>query len=1032
MERSAAASTHLLTGEVPPTVVTLLTEHGGVPADHPGLFTFASAAQAADAAVAAHRALPRLRAAVCTGPATGTVGCERLWDVAHPGQTIVSERTASILADAMPAGCWLADLGVHRLRDLSRPEHLFGLCHDDLPHDFPPVRSLDVLPNNLPIQLTSFVGRGAELTEVEERLTEQRVVTLAGSGGCGKSRLAVQAAARLVDRWPDGVWWVDLDSVTDPALVAAVTAATMRALVEPVVGALPALRSQLRDKSLLICLDTCEHVLDAAAELVDTLIRACPQVSVLATSREPLGVAGEAVWRVPSLVLDEAVGLFTERAALVSQDAGADEDTIRTVCRQLDGIPLAIELAAAWLRALPLPQIAAGLDDRLRLLVGGPRGIARQQTLSASIAWSHDLLDDADRVVFRRLSVFTGGFTLDAARAVCGPDHDVRSIVGRLVDKSLIQAGPSYRLLETVRQYAADQLDAAGETEAARDRHLDHFLALAQEGADGLERDQDRWRQLLDNDGDNLRSALQWGLDLPDPLRGRRLAAALVRFWFIRGRAHEGLDFLHRAAELEPDDRSPLQASLLAGIALVAIVGGRRELINETARQALDIATANDDARNRGRGLLMSAYLPFYFDFAEAERLCAQAQHDAAASDDAFTGDFGLLLQACTLTNRDRHDEAVPLARAVFDRSMPRGDRLCAAFACSVQLWAALFTGDLRHADALGMQAVGIAEPLDDYFTVGTNTTNLAWARGLAGDVDGGLALMADVVRSLTDAGPDVDVVGMVVTLGKLHLWSGDLDGAVRWFERGTRFAEPMTDNWIVARSLPGLASALRRLGRPDEARAHAERAVALARRLDVPHIEAEGLEELAFLATDDAADLHHDALAVRVEHGLRTFVVDSLEALAGLASGSGNHTEAAHLIGACESARELIGYRRPPIAQPDHDATVDAARAALGVAGFETARSDGARLSLDDAARYAKRARGARNRPSTGWESLTPTELDVVELTVQGLTNPQIGAQLFISVATVKTHLRHVYAKLGVVNRTELATLAGPRLAKR
>jgi ATP/maltotriose-dependent transcriptional regulator MalT len=639
--------------------------------------------------------------------------------------------------------------------------------------------------------------------------------------------------------------------------------------------------------------------------------------------------------------------------------------------------------------------------------------------LAASISWSHDLLTDADRVVFRRLSVFTGGFTLDAANAVCG--EDVRAMLARLVDKSLVQPGTGYRLLESVRQYAADQLFAAGETAAIRNRHLDYFLALAMQAEDGLERDQDRWRQLLDNDADNLRAALRWGLDLPDPDRGRRLAAVLVRYWFIRGHAREGLAFLRRAAERAPDDTSALQASLYAGIAMVAIVGGRRDLIIEYTNRCFKIAS---DSPSRGRALIAAGYDAFYFDFAECERLTVQAQQETG--DDAFTADFGMLLRACSLTNRDRHAEAVALIKVMFERSMPRGDRFCAAFACGVQLWAALFTGDLRHADALGTQAVEIAEPLDDYFTVGTNTTNLAWVRSLAGDIDGGLALMATVFRSFTDAGgQDVDVVSMVVILAKLHLWSGDLESAVQWAERGSRFGAPETANWVAVRSLPVLAEALRRLGRTDEARVHAERAVALARKLDVPHVHAEGLQELAFLAGDDALDLHHDALAIRVEAGLRTFVVDSLEAIAGHTG----PTEAAHLLGACDSAREVIGYRRTPVAQPDYEAIASATRDALGE-GFAGAYTDGLGVSLDDAVRYARRARGTRGRPATGWDSLTPTELEVVELTVKGLTNPQIGARLFISVATVKTHLRHVYAKLGVANRTELATMAGPRLS--
>jgi predicted ATPase/class 3 adenylate cyclase len=495
--------------------------HGGRRAGGMGesdgvLAVFGSTAEAVAAALAVQRAFAaeawpegqtiRVRIGVYTGEVRGrdgrddtglaTVRGARLRDVAHGGQTLLSAATASLAADALPEGSWLVDLGVRRLRDLSRPERLFELRHRDLPDWFPPLRSLDVLPNNLPVQLTSFVGRGEELVEVQRLLAGQRLVTLAGSGGCGKTRLAVQAAAELADRWPDGVWWVDLGSITDPKLVARLTASTLRVLVEPVGSALQALASQLVGRRLLLCLDTCEHLLDATAELADTLLRACPEVSMLSTSREPLGVAGEAVWRVPSLVEDEAMRLFADRAALVRPGftVEAHADAVRTICRRLDGIPLAVELAAAWVRALSPAQIAAGMDDRFRLLVGGQRGVvARHRTLAASMEWSHDLLDEPDRVVFRRLACFAGGFTLDAARAVCASDRagasDVLAALGRLVDKSLVVVQEAdgearYRLLDSIRQYAEDRLRDAGETAATRDRHLEYFLAFA-EAADG-------------------------------------------------------------------------------------------------------------------------------------------------------------------------------------------------------------------------------------------------------------------------------------------------------------------------------------------------------------------------------------------------------------------------------------------------------------------------------------------------------------------------------------------------------------------
>jgi predicted ATPase/class 3 adenylate cyclase/DNA-binding CsgD family transcriptional regulator len=1047
--------------------------HGGVRAGGAGedgsdsvLAVFSSTVDAVAAALAMQRGFAaeawpyglaiRLRIGVHTGEVrehasrddttVATQRCARLRDVAHGGQTLLSSATASLVADALPDGAWLVDLGVHRLRDLSRPEHLFEVRHGDLPHDSPPLRSLDVLPNNLPSQLTSFVGREGELVEVRRLLGGQRLVTLAGSGGCGKTRLAVQAAAELADRWPDGVWWVDLGPVTDPDLVARLTASTLRVLVEPVGSPLTGLASQLGDRRLLVCLDTCEHLLDAAAELADTLLRACPRVSVLTTSREPLGVAGETVWRVPSLVTDEAVRLFADRAALVRPGFTlADHDgPVRTICRRLDGIPLAIELAAAWVRALSPAQIATMLDDRFKLLAGGPRGVvARHRTLAASMEWSHDLLDEADRVVFRRLAVFAGGFTLDAASAVCtggdAGDGDVLTAVGHLVDKSLVvvhevDGAARYGLLDTVRQYASDRLHDAGETAAIRDRHLDHFLAFAETAEPELERDQDTWRRVLEVEHDNLRAALQWGLAAAGAERVRRLAAALARWWFVRGRTREGLDFLDQATALAPEDRSVLQARLLSGAAMMGLGSGRPALAAAAAERGLEIAIANGDDRSRARCLLFSAYGRFYNDFETSKDLAVQGRAYGEAAGDILAVDLGLVFEANLYGLGDRHHEAVALAREVFQRAMARGDRFCAVFSLECEAYEALFSGDVRRADAVAAEAVRIAEPLGDYFTVGHTISNLAWIKSVAGDLDAGRRLVEPIAPSIEEAGL-VDVSWMALALGKLHLFGGDLEGALAWFERGTRFADPTTENWVVARSMPGLASVLRRLGRLDDAREQADRAVVTARKLGARHVLAEALEESAHLAAIDdparAEELHHQALAVRVERGLRTFYVDSLEALAGLAARAESFDEATRLLAASSAARELMGYPRPAIDQPDTDATVTALRAALGDETFSTVWSEGTALSLDDTVAYATRARGARGRPSTGWASLTPTELEVVGLVVEGLTNPEIGARLFMSRATVKTHLSHVYAKLGVANRTELATLAGNQTAQ-
>jgi predicted ATPase/DNA-binding CsgD family transcriptional regulator len=927
--------------------------------------------------------------------------------------------------------------------------------------DVPARRSPGALATTLPTQLTSFVGRSEELAAIERLVGRQRLVTLTGSGGCGKTRLAVQVAGTVADDWPDGVWWIDLGPVTAPERVAELAAATLHVMVDPAGGPLRALTQRLRDRRLLVCVDNCEHLLDASAELIDTLLRSCPRVAVLATSRAPLGVAGETVWRVPSMVEREAVSLFVARAAQVRPGFGlhgGNEVAVRTVCRRLDGIPLAIELAAAWLRVLAPSQVAAGLDDRFRLLRGGVRGVVRRhQTLQASVDWSYELLGDDDGWVLRQLAVFAGGFTLDAARAVCvsspgdderhvdrddasdqASDDDVLVALRRLVDASLVVADEvegqvRYRLLETIREYAGHRLQDAGETESARHRHLDHFLALAETAESELEdADQDAWLSRLETEHDNLRAALDWGLSAPDPERGRRLTAALTLLWLLHGDAQEGSQQLERAIGRVPEDGSTLQARLLVGRALVAAAGGRFDVMSESAERGREMAESNGDDRNLGRCMCLQAYMLGYLDLAGARELAVDARGHAEAVGDAYGVDLSLVLEGLALMNGDRHEEARPVLATAAERCRRRGDRLLGAFAVSGQLEGAQRTGDVRAAERLATEAVRLAEPLGDYFTVGTAISNLAWVRGMGGDVAGGLRLMDRVVRSVEDGARAAYVPTMAVSLGQLHLWNGDLDAARTWFEQALTFGAPLVDNTIVARALPGLATVCALLGEADTARAHVERALALGETLGQPRIVADALDASAAFVVDDdperAERLLHEALAVRVRHGLRTFYVASLDALAAVAARAEDATHAARLWAASDAARRLMGYPRPPVDGNEHAAAVDAVRRAVGAAAFDAARAQGTALDLDDAVAYATRSRGARRRPASGWASLTPTERRVVDLAVAGLTNPEIAARLFTSRSTVKTHLSHIYTKLDVTNRTELATLAASR----
>jgi predicted ATPase len=462
--------------------------------------------------------------------------------------------TAGIVAESLPEGCSLVDLGEHRLRDLGRPERVFQLRHPDLVAEFPPLESLDTFPGQLPVLLTSFVGRERDVTSVLEALGQFRVVTVIGPGGIGKTRLALQVAAEALVRYPQGAWFCELAAVVHRDVVAEAVAGCLGMRLQPGEPVQSTVVAFLRRKRLLLVLDNCEHVLEEAGSLAEAVAHACPGVTVLATSREALAVDGERLWPVGSLpvpdldaTLEEAaatpaVRLFTDRARAVRPGFETDASTVTVVadvCRQLDGMPLAIELAAARVGALSISEISGRLDRRLRLLTGGRRtAIARHQTLRNTIDWSYELLEPSEAEVFARLAVFAGGFTLEAAEAVVSDDaialEDVLDLLSRLVARSMLvgdDAGATtrYRLLETMRQYAVERLDTAGETERIRHRHADYYTGLTEDAAAGLRgRDEEQWAATIDQEFSNIAAALDWSVGAHLPDLALRLANALV------------------------------------------------------------------------------------------------------------------------------------------------------------------------------------------------------------------------------------------------------------------------------------------------------------------------------------------------------------------------------------------------------------------------------------------------------------------------------------------------------------------------
>ena len=483
----------------------------------------------------------------------------RLRDLAHGGQTVLSGATEPLIVDQLPDGVSVIDLGSHPLRDLPRPERVVQMCHPDLRNEFPPLRTAQsVAAHNLPAQLTSFVGRQAEISRVRDALAGNRLVTLTGAGGVGKTRLAVQVAAAMGHEFGDGVWYVDLAPITAPEVVPVTVARAFGLPDQPGRSTMDTLLRFVRDRHMLVVLDNCEHLLDASAALLADVLSATPRVTILATSREPVNITGEATWQVPSLSpADEAVELFAERARLARPDFAVTDDgaAVTEICRRLDGMPLAIELAAARVRALSLTEILDSLHDRFRLLTGGSRtAVRRQQTLRASVDWSHALLTETERVLFRRLSVFYGGFDLLAAQFVCGEGdierYQVLDQLTLLVDKSLVVADGSsgrtrYRLLETVRQYALEKLGESGEADAVRSRHCDHYTSIAALLDSPGRTDYQQRLEQTEIEMDNLRNALGWNLENRDTERALELASSLQPVWLTRGRILEGLAWFH-------------------------------------------------------------------------------------------------------------------------------------------------------------------------------------------------------------------------------------------------------------------------------------------------------------------------------------------------------------------------------------------------------------------------------------------------------------------------------------------------------
>jgi predicted ATPase/DNA-binding CsgD family transcriptional regulator/Tfp pilus assembly protein PilF len=913
--------------------------------------------------------------------------------------------------------------------------------------------------HNLPAYASTFVGRGREIDEIGAALVGQRLVTLTGAGGIGKTRLALEVAERAVGDHPDGVWLVELAAIGDPDLVAEAVASAVPDAMTGRHG--PAqLGEDLRDRRMLLVVDNCEHLISGCAPLVESLLRSCPDLSVLVTSREPLGVAGEHVcWMAPlqlpgcdhldtaSVGATDAVRLFVERARAANADFtfnAAVAPTVAEICRRLDGLPLAIELAAARMAILSPSEIIERLDDRFRLLAarrptaqGRPTAEARHHTLRGALEWSHDLLAEPETVLLRRLGVFAGGWGMRAAEEVCaGGDvarDDVLDLLEALVAKSLVvvdrdAAVTRYRMLDSIRHFALEKLDHSEEGEALRERHARWCVARAEQAErERRGRRQAAWLMALEEDHDNFRAALTWARDHQRVDMVLALGTALSWFWQTGGHLREGLEWLKWAVSRDPDGDSELRARALRGAGMLSWLAGDLDgampLVEESR-----VVFRKSGNESEAAGCVCS----------NAFDLCSNPAHSLPALEDAVeriraSQDLNRLAHAlvnCGLAHF--FTGAATAARRCFDEclALPLGalDAEVVSHALRGVGRVAALAGDLEGADARFREALDLAVRTGD---VESRTAALALLGDLyrvRGDFRQARLLLGDALELLGDDGPPLSVARTEQFLARVEADEGNFERARVLFSRSLSGAESLPYNQV--RSLLGLAEAAAALGDVGEALARFNKARKLATEtgdlLGVARAHC-GLAGLARIGgdLDRAAQLAVQSLEIFDRIGDLPAVVRSLEVLAGLASVSGRFEVAARLFSAAGAARDRLGCPRAPADEEQHARSLEAIAAGLDADDVERAGAAGSQLSLSEAAAYAMRGRGRRSRPAKGWASLSPAERDVAALVTEGLTNAEIGERLFVSPRTISTHLHHVYAKLSIGSRRELARMA-------
>lgn len=910
------------------------------------------------------------------------------------------------------------------------------------------------LVHSLPVPFSSFVGRRQELADVAALLGRFRLVTLVGCPGIGKTRLALETATcRLLG--PGEVSFVELGPVVEPRVVVHTVAAALGVRERAGEEMAETLGTHLRHRRLLLVLDNCEHVLAACARLAEGLLRGCRQLTVLATSREPLGVPGEHVWQVPPLALPgpddggealesaEAVRLFCERAGSQSESFALTPEIagdIVEICRRLDGNPLAIELAAARAGAMSPSAILERLEQRFRLLTSGRRGgPARHRTLEAAITWSFELLPERQQVLLRRLAVFAGEITPEAAEEVCGGDglsDDVFYLLAGLVERSLVVAEVAgsharYRLLESIGEFARDRLAESGEAEQVRDRFLCWCTCLVERAEPELASPaQQEWLTRLESGHDNIVAAIEHCLSAGQAGRALRIAGALAPFWRLRGYLRKGADLLEKCLEAAGSDAAAdvkVKAALGSG-GLAAMLG---DFATAQARGEDGLRGAEEvgDHAAAARALTLLGSVAMY----QGQSTTAADLLEQALARARKAGDGRCLTDALARCGQVHmlqvnHQAALPLFAECYEVARDLGDRQAETFALVGQGWAAMDCGDHATGESRIRQALALARALGDRFRTGEALVFLGELSRCRGDLDEAHTLFGECQQlALSIRAPLLDARAQG-GLGRVELSRQHYTAAREHFDRGTAVARTVGLPYVLTRMLLGASACAHATGD----RAAAEALLADALEHARAHHDSQGAATALYATAvnarqkgclERAALLHTEVLQMHVAAGDAEAVARSLEGLAGVALERGDPVFAARLFGAAAAGWQHIASDRTrwPWEQERRERDLARLGDTLGAEELDAAWAEGAGRSQEDIIGYALRRSGGRRRTSGGPAGLTSAELEVTRLVVQGLTSREVGDRMFVSTRTIDAHLARVYRKLDIHSRQEL-----------